>query len=251
MSDERRITLKKEKEERVKKRLTKRTVVSLFLILIIVPATIYLGWRFADRQYYITSLLIIIYTMIPFFLVFEQRKPQARELVTIAVLCAIAVASRAAFIWLPHFKPMTAIIMITGIALGAEAGFLTGAISAFASNFIFGQGPWTPWQMFAYGIAGFLAGVLFRKGVLGKSRLPLAIFGAACVLVIVGPILDTCAIFTGMSSVTLEGAGAIYLSGLPVNAVHAVSTAITLLVLSKPMIEKIDRVKTKYGMMED
>ena len=120
------INMQEETGEEKKNWLTKRTVVAILLILIVIPATIYLGWRFADRQYYITSLLIIFYTMIPFFLVFEKRKPQARELVVIAVLCVIAVASRAAFIWAPHFKPITAIIIIAGMAFGAEAGFLTG-----------------------------------------------------------------------------------------------------------------------------
>jgi uncharacterized membrane protein len=234
-----------------KRRLTGRTVAAILLILIAIPATIYLGWRFADRQYYIVSLLIISYTTIPFFLVFEKRKPQARELVVLAVLCAIAVASRAAFIWAPHFKPMTAIIIIAGMAFGAEAGFLTGAVSGFVSNFIFGQGPWTPWQMFAFGIAGFLAGLLCRKGVLKKKRLPLCIFGGLAVMLVVGPLLDTCALFTMTSEITRESAGLIYLSGLPVNAVHATATVLTLLLVSRPMFEKLDRIKTKYGMMED
>jgi energy-coupling factor transport system substrate-specific component len=70
-------------------------------------------------------------------------------------MCGIAITSRAIFIWLPHFKPMTAIIIITGIAFGTESGFLAGTISEFVSNFIFGQGPWTQWQMFALGIADF------------------------------------------------------------------------------------------------
>lgn len=234
-----------------RKQMTKRTLVAILLIFIAMPATLYLGWRFADRQYYITSLLIIVYTMIPFFLVFEKRKPQARELVVIAVLCVIAVASRAAFIWAPHFKPITAIIIIAGMAFGAEAGFLTGAVSGFVSNFIFGQGPWTPWQMFAFGIAGFLAGLLCRKGMLKKKRLPLCIFGGCTVMLIVGPLLDTPALFTMTSKITCESAGLIYLSGLPVNAVHATATVLTLLLFSRPMFEKLDRIKTKYGMMED
>lgn len=129
------------------------------------------------RVYYLASVLIILYTMVPFFLVFEHRKPQARELVVLAVLCAIAVASRAAFKMIDHFKPMTAIIMISGMAFGPEAGFLVGAVSGFSSNFLFGHGPWTPWQMFAFGTAGFLAGALYRLGWLSKKRLPLSLFG--------------------------------------------------------------------------
>lgn len=234
-----------------KKRLAKRTVIAALLILIAIPATIYLSWRFADRQYYITSLLIILYTMIPFFLVFERRKPQARELVVIAVLCVIAVVSRTAFIWAPHFKPMTAIIIITGMAFGAEAGFLTGAVSGFVSNFIFGQGPWTPWQMFAFGIAGFLAGLLCRKGLLKKERLPMCVFGGLVVMLIVGPLLDTSTLFTMASEVSRESAWLVYLSGLPVNAVHAAATMLTLLFFAMPMFEKLDRIKIKYGMLED
>lgn len=143
------------------------------------------------RVYYLASVLIILYTMVPFFLVFEHRKPQARELVVLAVLCAIAVASRAAFKMIDHFKPMTAIIMISGMAFGPEAGFLVGAVSGFSSNFLFGHGPWTPWQMFAFGTAGFLAGALYRLGWLSKKRLPLSLFGFFAVLLLVGPLLDT------------------------------------------------------------
>ncbi len=234
-----------------KKRSIKRTLIAVVLIFIVIPATIYLGWRFAKRQYYIVSLLIIAYTMIPFFLVFEKRRMEARELAVIAVLCAIAVVSRAAFIWAPHFKPMTAIIIIAGMAFGAEAGFVTGAVSGFVSNFIFGQGSWTPWQMFAFGTAGFLAGLLYRKGLLSKKRLPLCVFGAICVMCLVGPLLDTGTLFTMTSEITKESAGLVYISGLPVNAVHAAATFLTLLLFSRPMLEKLERIKIKYGMMED
>ncbi len=234
-----------------KRSFSKRMILSALLILVAIPLTIYIGWNISERQFYITSLLIIVYTMIPFFLVFEKRKPQAKELVVIAVMCAIAVVSRAAFIWLPHFKPMTAIIIITGVALGAEAGFLTGAMTGFVSNFIFGQGPWTPWQMFAFGIAGFLAGLCYRYGILKKKRVSLCVFGGVCVMLIVGPLLDTCSLFFASSEVTKESALAIYATGLPVNAVHAVATIVTLALFSGPLLEKLDRVKMKYGMMEE
>ncbi len=238
-------------EEGNKKKLTKRTLVSIFIILVLVPATILVAWKFGDRKYYLASVLIIVYTMVPFFMLFENRKPQARELVVIAVLCAIAVASRAAFIMVPHFKPMVAIVIITGIAFGAEAGFLTGAVSGFVSNFIFGQGPWTPWQMFAYGIAGFLAGILYTKGFLKKDRVHLCIFGFITTFALVGFLLDTCAIFTMSQMIDVSTIWKVYLSGVPVNLVHATAVALTLWFFSKPMFEKLDRIKLKYGMMED
>ena len=90
-------------ENKQKKKLGKRTWVSIFIILLLIPATIYVGWTLGDRKYYIVSVLIIFYTMIPFFMVFEQRKPQARELVVISVMCAIAVASRAGVYYVAAF----------------------------------------------------------------------------------------------------------------------------------------------------
>lgn len=233
-----------------KQKTSKSTIISFFIIFIVIPLTFLIGWSFGNRNYYFLSILIIIYTMIPFFMAFEKRKPQAKEIVVLAVMCGIAVASRAVFIWVPHFKPILAIIIITGVALGAEAGFLTGAMSAFVSNFLFGQGQWTPWQMFAFGIAGFLAGFLVKRGILERKRLPICIFGGLVVIFIVGPILDTSTFFIMSSAINTSSALAIYLSGLPVNIIFASATVITLFLALNPMLEKIERVKLKYGMME-
>lgn len=233
-----------------KKRVSLRRVLGWGTVLLAVPATVGLGWRFAARQYYVVSVLVLLWSMLPFFLRFEKRKPRSRELVVIAVMAALAAASRAAFIWAPSFKPITGIVILTGVALGAEAGFLTGAMAAFVSNFLFGQGAWTPWQMFAFGIAGFLAGALRARGWLSERRLPLTIFGAAVVMILVGPLLDTCTLFTMQSEVTKASAAAVYLSGLPINAVHAVATALTIWLLAGPLLEKLGRLRTKYGLME-
>lgn len=226
-----------------------RTVFMYLLILLVIPLAVLWGFKFGKRYYYAVSLVIIVISMVPFFLHFENRKPQARELVLIAVMCAIAVASRAAFAALPGFKPMSGIIMIAGIAFGAETGFLVGTVSLFVSNFIFGQGPWTPWQMFAYGIAGFLAGLFFRKAFFRKKRLLLALFGGLLIFCLIGPILDTSSVLY-LKAMTAEAIGAVYLAGVPINAVHAAATFLTLLLFAKPMLEKLDRVKLKYGMTE-
>ena len=105
------------------------------------------------------------------FVAFEGRRPTAREIAVVAVLTALAVAARAAFVWVPHFKPMAAIIMIAGIAAGPQTGFLVGSVAALASNFIFGQGPWTPWQMLAFGVVGLVAGLLADARVFPRANL--------------------------------------------------------------------------------
>lgn len=230
---------------------TLRSILLMSVAIVAAAVTLYISWRFANRRYYLTSVLLMIYFMVPFFFMFETRKPQARELVVIAVMCAMAVVSRAVFIWAPNFKPLIAVVIITGIAFGPESGFLTGALAAFVSNFIFGQGAWTPWQMFAYGIDGFLAGVLYQAGVLSKERLPLCIFGGLSIVLLVGPILDTCALCLLATEINRATALSIYLSGLPVNLVHALAVVLFLFFLSGPLFEKLDRVKGKYGMMEE
>ena len=223
--------------------MKKSTIAALIVFLLLIPATLLLGRQLPGRSYYITGTLVIIEALVPFIMAFEGRKPQARELVVIAVLCAIAVAARAA-IPLPHFKPMFAVIILSGFAFGAETGFLVGAVSAFASNFFYGQGAYTPWQMMAYGAAGLAAGLFFQRGWLKRRRLPMAIFGFFCVLLLVGPLLDTCSVFLMLTEITPKTAWPLYLSGLPVNASQAVCTFITIL------LEKLDRVKLKFGLTE-
>ena len=231
---------------------------SLAIMVLLVPLAVVLFTRL-KQSFYLSGLTIIVLTIAAFFLHFESRKPQARELVLLAVLCALAVASRAAFGFVPHFKPMLAIVMLTGIAFGPEAGFLCGSISGFASNFIFGQGPWTPWQMFAYGIGGMLAGLFALCGILKKSPrawrdggwrdiLGLTVFGFLCILLVVGPLLDTSTFF--MAGFSASSPLAVYLAGVPVNCVHGSAVALTMLLFGKPLLDRLRRIQIKYGMME-
>jgi energy-coupling factor transport system substrate-specific component len=230
--------------------------------------------EFIYRHYYIVSLVIIILSMIPFAVSFEGRKPQARELVVLAVLVAITVAGRAAFFMVPQFKPVVALVIISGAALGPQSGFIVGALSGFVSNFIFGQGPWTPWQMFAFGMTGFVAGLLFSRlaADIGEGRPSaliaadpwnirtrrraerlrvalLCLFGFVVTFALYGLILDTAASVIFSPSASRSELLAIYLSGAPFNLVHAVSTVVFLALLARPMLEKLERIKKKYGLL--
>ena len=233
------------------RKLSKRTIAAAVMILLLIPLTIFVGAMFfGNRKYYFIALLIVIETMLPFALVFEGRKPQARELVIIAVLCAIGVAGRAAFFMLPNFKPVIGIVIIAAIAFGGETGFLVGAVTMMVSNMLFGQGPWTPWQMFSTGIIGFLAGILFRKGLLRRSRASMAIFGALVTVVIYGGIMNPASALMWVNDLSWKTLLTYYVSGFPVDLVHACATALTLWFLGEPMLEKLDRIKVKYGLVE-
>lgn len=147
-----------------KGKLPPRTLAAIFLIVVMIPVTIWVGIHFFnDRKYLLISLFIVFYSMIPFFLTFESRKPQAREVLIIAVLTAIAVAGRAAFFMVPSFKPVMAFVIISAVCFGAESGFLVGALSMLVSNMLFGQGPWTPWRCSPWASSGFWPEYCSRK----------------------------------------------------------------------------------------
>ncbi|MCL2106607.1 MAG: ATP-binding cassette domain-containing protein [Oscillospiraceae bacterium] len=232
-----------------KQKLSRHGIAAAAMILLAVPLTIAAGTIFFEgRKYYFISLLIILETMLPFAFLFERRRPQARELVIIAALSAIAVAGRTAFFMLPQFKPVAALVIIAGVALGGEAGFLVGAVTGFVSNLFFGQGPWTPWQMFAFGIVGFLAGILFRKGLFPRNRPALCLFGGLAVFLIYGGLMNASAMLTYQSNPGMRMYLAYCLQGLPLDLVHASATVVFLAVLARPMLEKLDRIKLKYSV---
>ena len=230
--------------------MKKSNIATLLVFLLLIPATLFLGTKIPGRSYYITGTLIILELLVPFFMAFEGRRPQARELVVIAVMCAIAIAARVA-IPIPNFKAIFAVIMLSGIAFGPEAGFMVGAISAFASNFFYGQGPYTPWQMMAYGAGGMLAGFCFAKGRLPQKPLTMAVFGFLAVVLWVGPLLDTSSVFLMLSDINWNSLLLTYGAGLSVNISQAACTVLIMLLFGRPLLDKLDRIKVKYGMMED
>ena len=232
-----------------KRKLRKRTVTATLLILLLIPLTLFVGvYYFAGWKYYFISLLILLECMLPFFLIFEGRKPQARELVLIAVLVALNVAGRAAFFMLPEFKPVVAMTILAGVAFGGETGFLVGAMTMLVSNMLFSQGPWTPWQMFAMGIIGWLAGVLYRKGVLRRGRLSLCIFGVICSTIVYGGIMNPASALMWANTINWKIILSYYVTGLPVDLVRAIATFFFLWLGAEPMLEKLDRIKVKYGL---
>ncbi len=234
------------------RKLEKRTILAMLCVCLLVPLLLYISVRvFHGRKYLLCSLIIVVGAMVPFFMAFEGRRPQARELMVISVLSALAVAGRAAFFMVPNFKPVAAMVILTGISLGGEAGFLCGCITMIISNMFIGQGPWTPWQMFSYGLIGFLAGVLFKKGMLKPKKQSLCIFGFLSVIFIYGGIMNPASVLMAFGYFTKANVIAYYISGIPVDLVHATSTVIFLYFISKPLLEKIERIKVKYGLYRE
>lgn len=229
---------------------TKQILSVVLTELIGIPLCIAIGFFFfGDRKYLFISMMTAVLSCIPFWTSLSRGKYSAKKVVLIAVLVAIATAGRSVFFMFPGIKPMAAVVIVTGISLGAEAGFLTGSLTMLLSNMLFGQGPWTPWQMFSMGLIGLLAGLLATAGKERmEKRSSLCLFGLISPLVIYGGIMNFASLLMMSYTINKESIIAIYLSGIPMDLLHAVSTVVFLAVGGKPMLEKIERVKKKHGI---
>lgn len=309
--------LKKKNESHYMAAARKRLELTAVLIFLVIPAlialTVFLG---SKRLYMPLSLLILVMIMAPFFMIFERRRPRAREVVLIAMMSALTVASHAFFHIAFPVQIGTAMVIISGISLGPEAGFLIGAMSRFVCNFYMGQGAWTPWQMFCWGLLGFLAGlafnreiskqnsignfkkvmapvlcvifselvayisflvwpgndktffgwrvylfgiiglllaVIFQKGKLKADNITMAIFTFVVTFVIYGGIMNFAAMCLSMNEPGSLGIGvkalkALYVSGVGYDFYHALTAAICVFVIGTPMVNKLERIKIKYGI---
>ena len=235
-------------------RVSRRTALASVLILLAVPLTLTVGVLIpGSGSYYPVSFLVLLECMLPFFLRFEGRRPQARELVVIAVICAIGVAGRAAFFMLPQFKPVMALTILAGVAFGGESGFLVGALTMLTSNMLFSQGPWTPWQMFCMGIIGFLAGILFRRGRLRPRTGALCVYGALSAVLIYGGVMNpvSALLAVGGDALSLETLIPFWVSGFPLDCVHGAATVLFLYFGAEPMLWILGRVRRKYGLADN
>lgn len=229
------------------KKTTPFGAAAVFVMLILIPLTVWFGGEFfGSRRYYLTSLLVAAETLAVFALMLEGRRPRARELAVMASLCAIGVAGRAVFFMVPECKPVVAITIVAGAALGGGRGFTVGAMTMLASNLIFGQGPWTPWQMLAMGLVGLIAGAVFR--LFKTSRISLCVYGVIASVVIYGGIMNPVSALLWSDSPTFEILAAYYVSGFPLDCVRAAATAVFLALVGMPMMEKLERVRIKYGI---
>ena len=223
-----------------------KTAAGYLIFLLGVPAAVLAGhFIFPEKQYAFTALIVAVISIIPFVLQFEHNETDLEKLIIIAVMTAISTLGRIAFEALPHFKPVTAVVIVTGIYLGKEAGFMCGAFSALISNFSFGQGPWTPFQMFGWGIIGLLAALLpeFVK----KSVALTAVFGGLAGL-LYSLLMDVFMVLWADGYFNLSRYFAFVASSAPTTLIYAVSNIVFLLIITKPFGKVIQRIKLKYGI---
>ncbi|UQZ35000.1 ECF transporter S component [Paenibacillus sp. PK3_47] len=202
-----------------------------------------------DRHYMLLSLVLLAVALLPLFMRLERRPLESRELVLLAVLSAVAAVSRIPFAALPSVKPVSAIVMLSAYVFGAEAGFIIGAVAALVSNIYFGQGPWTPWQMFAWGMVGLTTGWL-RNTRLLKSRIGLLVFGFVWGFLF-GWIMNIWYLISLPDAFSWELAAAAYASSFYFDLAHALSNVFFLAILAGGWTKVLERFRKKYGLLQE
>ena len=223
-----------------------KKILKIIIPYVLIPAVILAGvFVFREKAYAWISLAVAILLVGLFYTTFERKKEKARKIVVIAVMTTLSVVGRFVFAAIPGFKPITAIVVITAVWLGGESGFLVGSLSALISNFYFGQGPWTPFQMFTWGMMGLLAGILAAP--LKKSKPFLLVMGVLAGF-FYSALMDVWTVLWAGGEPSLSAYAAALLTALPHTALYSISNFIFLFFCAKPFGEKLERVKIKYGV---
>lgn len=219
------------------------------LLLVVIGLAFVILWQAYSSytSYYVIAVAVLVLSMLPFFFSYENSKPSAREIALISTLTALAVVSRTVFYLIPQVKPIGAVVIVSGVCLGAKRGYLIGALSAFISNFIFGQGIWTPFQMVALGSVGLVSGLIFNKKT---KRVALAVAGFLLTFLLYGVLVDSCSVILMTSDYSLASVLSVYSAGLPFSLAFGVSTAVFLFLFGEAFIKKINRITTKYGIVK-
>ncbi|AXI00855.1 ECF transporter S component [Sporosarcina sp. PTS2304] len=220
-------------------------IVSILLLCLLVISIVFLHYK----AYLLLSLIMIACIMIPFFARFEWRDVAGREVVLLAMLAAIAAVGRVPFAGLPSVQPTSFIIIMAGLVFGAESGFIVGAVAAIVSNFFLGQGPWTPWQMYAWGMMGMSAGLLrntsWMRTLWGKCT-----FGFLWGYLF-GWFMNMWIIVGNIEALSWEFFIGIYVSSIYFDLAHALSNVFFLIVFGASWIKILQRIQRKYGLLEE
>lgn len=217
------------------------------IILLAIPLSLGVCTFFQGDQSALFATAFVVICMAALFFLFDRSQPALRQLMPIVVLSALAVAGRVLFAPLPYIKPVSALCILGGAVYGRRAGFYIGAFAALFSNIFFGQGPWTPWQMYAWGMVGYIAGMLVHTGAFEKPWFVLA-YGFISGLLF-GFIMNTFYLVGYVHPITWQSALIAYGAGLGFDITHGIATAAFLGLVYLPWKVKLARIKQKYDML--
>lgn len=225
----------------------KRTAWIEWLCLLLLPVGMGICVYTAAERTAFTAFLLAVVSVGLLLWRFHFRRPRPRDLLPIVVLSAVAVAGRVAFAMLSNVKPVLAVTILAGVCFGPMSGFMTGALSALCSNMFFSQGTFTPWQMYAFGVCGYIAGTIFSSNRRQYGQWQIYAFGFFAGL-LYGGIMDSYYVLSYVRPLTWQAAVLSYGQGLPHSLVHATATVAFLLLLYAPWRKKLLRIRRKFGI---
>lgn len=214
-------------------------IMAIFLLFIV---------TLQGQHFLLFSLICLVASMLPFYWRFETRYIRAREIIFIAVLAAIAAVSRVPFAPLPSVQPTSFVIIVSALVLGPESGFIVGSTAAIVSNMFLGQGPWTPWQMFCWGMMGVTAGLIGRYKW-AQNKYWLCVFGFVWGFLF-GWIMNLWYVVAYVNPLTVKTFIAAYVASFYFDLAHALSNVFFLFLFYESWSRIIKRFKIKYGLLE-
>lgn len=221
-------------------------------LLLAVPVAMTAALLSGIEQAALLMLVVVALVLAMFFAGYEASRPGLRQIMPTLVLAALAAAGRILFGPIPDFKPVSAIAIIAGATLGRRNGFMVGALAALTSNFFFGQGMWTPWQMYGWGLVGYVGGALAHAGAFDRAdggvRMPVLLAYGFVSAMLYGAVVNTYDIIGFVQPLTWPGALARLASAVPFDVTHGLATCVFLAALYKPWCRRIRRVVCKYGL---
>ncbi|KRL22146.1 ECF transporter S component [Lentilactobacillus kisonensis] len=222
-------------------------VYRLLIAVVIMAAFLALVLLLKGQHYLLFSFMILICSILPAYWQFERDTVSTQTLMFIAVLIALAVAGRVPLAAIPSVQAASFVIILSGISLGPELGFITGSTTALVSNMFLGQGPWTPWQMVAWGLMGLTAGLLTNTKI-SRSLIFMIVFSFAWGFVF-GWIMDLWYALAYVSPLTIKSFLLAYASSFPFDLNHALSNAVLIALFYKGWLKLFSRLVKKYRIL--
>lgn len=195
----------------------------------------------------LTTFAVLAAVLAAGFAWYERTHPTSKVLALVATLAALAALGRVAFAPLPNVKPTTDVVLLSGYVLGGAPGFAVGAVGALTSNLVFGQGPWTPWQMTAWGLVGVLGAGWAR---VTRQRLPRWSTAALCGVsgLLYGALLNLSVLTAAGGTPSLGQWAAVEAAGLPFDVAHAVGNIVFFLAFGPAFVRVLRRYRARLDV---
>ncbi|WP_346920612.1 ECF transporter S component [Clostridium sp. UBA7339] len=218
-------------------------IITSLIILVLMILTLQ---KDIQNSFALLSTLGVLGILFLSYFYFEKSMLGTKEIAVIATLSAFTALSRIAFAPIPNVKPVTFLVALSGFVFGPYEGFLIGSTSAFLSNIFFGQGPWTPWQMFSWGLVGIISGIWGRKG----KRVRALKFSIICFIYgfIFDWIMNFWYVLGFVKPITIQSVIMAYLSGLTFDILHGGGSFIFSIIFYDSFIDVLLRYKRRLDI---